>query len=177
MTTRCYYEYFYDGMRASRKLNYVPTTSDAVVASRTSRIACLSRFTASSTRSSLNKLNEALTYDVFLPLGRKTVPGSANTPRSSAFVRMMVSESPSSCVFGLLEFNLNLQRPHDRPLCQPSLLTGPFGDSPEKHPCFGRCPYCKTREMGSHRTFENISLHPIESGHVVCMFLESVVAP
>jgi len=121
--------------------NHVPTTSgsDPVDASRASRIACLSRFIASSTRSSLSKLNAALTYNVFLPLGRKTVPGSANTPRSSAFVRMMVSESSSPCAFGLLEFNLNLQRPHDRPLCQPSLLTGPFGDSPKKHPSFWRC--------------------------------------
>lgn len=61
-----------------------------------SRMVDRNLFTASSTSSSLSKLKLARTYAVLPPRGKNTVPGSASTPRSYAFVRMTLSESPSS---------------------------------------------------------------------------------
>ena len=59
-------------------------------------MVALSLLKASFTSSSDNKLKDALTYAVFLPSGRKTVPGRANTPFSNALFRTKSRESPSS---------------------------------------------------------------------------------
>lgn len=55
-----------------------------------------SRRRASSTSCSPSWLNDARTYADVRLFGKKTVPGSASTPRSSAFVRMTSFESPSA---------------------------------------------------------------------------------
>ncbi len=73
-----------------------------------SKMASRSLLTASSASSSPTTLKDARTYAVFLPFGRKTVPGSAMTPLSNAFVRITLSESPSSCS-DTPRRNLNLQ--------------------------------------------------------------------
>jgi hypothetical protein len=77
-----------------------------------SKITSFNRLTASSTSVSLSRLNDALTYAVFLPFGKKTVPGRASTPFSRAFLRMMLSESPSSSsllvLLGAFRRSLNL---------------------------------------------------------------------
>ena len=79
-----------------------------------SKITSLNLLNASSTSASLTKLKLARTYAVFLPLGKKTVPGNANTPLSRALVRIMASESPdeSSSELELGDFNrsLNLEK-------------------------------------------------------------------
>jgi len=71
----------------------------------------LRRRKASLTSSSGVRLNAARTYAVFLPLGRKTVPGRARTPLSNAFVLIITSESPSDSAAGSSEGrrSLNLQ--------------------------------------------------------------------
>lgn len=75
-------------------------------AARSSRMTSRSLLIASFTSSSPVKLKAALTYAVFLPFGKNAVPGRARTPRSSAFVRIILSESPApSCS---LRSSLNL---------------------------------------------------------------------
>jgi len=61
-----------------------------------SKIVALSLLNPSSISSSDNRLNEALTYALFLPSGKNTVPGNANTPFSNALFRTKFKESPSS---------------------------------------------------------------------------------
>lgn len=77
--------------------------------SLSARMTSLNLLNASLTSASESRLNEALTYPVFWPFGRKTVPGKASTPFSKALVRIIVSESPTSCASGLRR-SLNLLR-------------------------------------------------------------------
>lgn len=135
-------------------------------------IACLSRFKASSTSSSRIKLKAALTYDVFLPFGRKTVPGSANTPRSNAFFRMTLSESPSP--WPRPTFNLNLRGDTLRAHPCFNLMDKCL---PVKHPSFRRLPFRETREMGLHATFKPVPFFLVELGHIGDMFLKAIISP
>ena len=61
-----------------------------------SKIVTRSLLKASFTSSSDSKLNDARTYAVFLPSGKNTAPGKANTPFSNALFRIKSKESPSS---------------------------------------------------------------------------------
>ena len=129
---------------------------------------------ASSTSASSRRLNEARTYGVLPPPGRKTVPGSARTPFSRAFPRMTCSESSSSPPTpGSLSRSLNLETVSVYgPDIQRSEPNGP-----EKHACLRCVPLCKPIKVLLHVLLEDVALRLVELGHGERVCLEPIVSP